>query len=329
MWQAYGACMADVRTYLKTGGRQGVPSLKRIDAWRMAVDWRAPDGTLLTRQIMPDAEARVFATRFAEFVDQALTPTPVLTPTDPVPLGVPGSWRLALRDEFGGALDPGLWRPGWFQANGATAPRSGPINTDWENCAYDASHVSLPGDGLLHLAVSKTPTVGHNGITYPYTGGVVTSNPRDGRPSGGYTFTYGAVEARMWLDAFDSTRVANWPVLWTNGQSWPADGEIDIMEGLSRGAEWHYHYRNASGQHAQVGGAPAGNWTGWHTFAMTWDPGIIRFYYDGAEVGAVTADVVSSPHYLILGHVVSKGTGASSKAPSEALVDYVRVWKRA
>ncbi len=239
-------------------------------------------------------------------------------PSPTAPVGIPGSWALLRSDEFNApSLDRTLWRPGWF---GDTI--SGPINTQYENCAYNADHVLFPGDGYMHLRVSETPIVAPTGVAYPYTGAVVSSNPNDGRGSGGFEFQYGAFEARMWLATYSPGRVANWPAFWTNGQQWPEQGEIDVMEGLGQGAEWHYHWNGPT-----FGGAPAGDWTGWHTFAAEWAPGLIVYYYDGVEVGRITTGVTAFPHHLILAHVVSKGPGDST-APADCLVDYVRVWQR-
>ena len=55
-------------------------------------------------------------------------------------------------------------------------------------------------------------------------------------------------------------QIENWPAFWlvTTG-SWPAGGEIDVMEGLHGYAAWHYHYLNSSGASSQVGGAVSGS----------------------------------------------------------------------
>ena len=50
-------------------------------------------------------------------------------------------------------------------------------------------------------------------------------------------------------------QIENWPAFWLDGTTgtWPAHGEIDVMEGLHGHAAWHYHYLNAAGEDAQVG----------------------------------------------------------------------------
>ena len=63
-----------------------------------------------------------------------------------------------------------------------------------------------------------------------------------GRPSGGFQFTYGVVEALVYIPPSASSAIANWPAVWTDGQDWPADGEDDILEGLGGSACFHFHY---------------------------------------------------------------------------------------
>ena len=45
------------------------------------------------------------------------------------------------------------------------------------------------------------------------------------------------VEARVWFAAATASPndpIANWPAFWTSGANWPANGEIDIAEGLAK-----------------------------------------------------------------------------------------------
>ncbi len=243
--------------------------------------------------------------------------TPVETsPGSVMPQGMTGTWNLVRADEFSGsALDTAMWMPGWF-GSGVT----GPVNS-YEQACYSSDNVTMPGDGNVHLKVTATSST-CTGSTQPYTGALLSSNPSDGRTGGGYQFTYGAVEARVYLPSF-GTEVANWPAIWTNGQKWPDDGENDIMEGL--GGDACYHFHSLSGD---PGACVPGNFSGWHTFASEWQPGSVTYYYDGVKVGSITTGITGSPMYLILNCTVSKGTGATTVAPAEMLVDYVRVWQR-
>jgi hypothetical protein len=233
----------------------------------------------------------------------------------PRPIGIPGTWNLVLDDEFNArALDTAIWQPGWF-GSGAT----GPVNS-LEAACYSAGNVIIPGDGSVHLRVTATPST-CKGVGEPNTGALLSSNPYDGRAGGGFEYTYGVVEARVYLPAIGG-RVANWPAVWTDGQApWPSTGEDDVMEGLSGQVCFHFHSPSGS-----PGACVAGRYTGWHTFASDWAAGAVSYYYDGVKVGQITSGITSSPMYLVLDNTVSSQGRALTK-PADAQIDYVRVWQ--
>jgi hypothetical protein len=223
------------------------------------------------------------------------------------PLGVAGSWKLAFDDEFSGSsLDSTKWSTGWF-GSGIT----GPVNSSELEC-YDPSQV-VQSNGELDLnLIKKSETCG--GTSRPYTSGIVTTN-------GKFSFTYGYVEVRSWLPADSSGAIADWPGIWANGQSWPTDGELDILEGLSGSACWHFHSPSGG-----PGGCANGTWTGgWHTFGADWQPGSVTYYYDGIKVGAITTGITGAPLYIILG--LGSDPNSTVTAPATQRTDYVRVWQ--
>jgi beta-glucanase (GH16 family) len=230
------------------------------------------------------------------------------------PAGVPGNWNLVLNSDFNGSsLNSSVWRTGWF-GSGVTVP----VNS-YENDCYSPSNVTFPGDGSMHLNVTNSSST-CGGKTRQYTGSLVSTNPNDGRSSGGFQYTYGVLEARVYVPA-DGTRIANWPAVWADGQSWPNTGEDDLMEGLNGQACFHFH---------DVLGGP-GNCDskvtpGWHTFASDWQPGSVTYYYDGVKVGSITTGITSAPMYIILDNTVYPGESDITKADSMD-VSYVRVWQ--
>ena len=118
-----------------------------------------------------------------------------------------------------------------------------------------------------------------------------------------------------------------WSALWVNGQSWPDDGEIDVLEsGLPSASaqKWHYHDSTVglAGGRAAVPGAS----TGWHTYAALWEPGRVKWYYDGNLVSTVATGPIGSPHYVVM-HTTDWGRSSKPTAPGTTRIDYVRVWK--
>jgi beta-glucanase (GH16 family) len=262
---------------------------------------------------------RIRVTRWAGVLivglSAALSTIAASASTAPLPKGIPGTWKLVLDSEFTGAsLDGSIWQPGWF-GSGTTSP----VNAVEQDC-YSARNVTFPGDGSVHLRVTRASST-CSGNTYQYTGALLSSNPADGRASGGFQYTYGALEARVYVPA-SGRKVANWPAVWTNGQPpWPANGEDDIMEGLSGAVCFHFH--------STLGGPGAcvsGSYTGWHTFASDWEPGAVTYYYDGMNVGQITTGITSSPNYVVLDNTVS-GSSPMLTKPADMQVAYVRVWR--
>ncbi len=242
------------------------------------------------------------------------TGTPVDTTASSGPSGIPGTWHLALDSEFNGKTLPTDWRTGWF-GSGVT----GPINTSELDC-YDPSHVTFPGDGTMHLVVSAQSST-CNGTTEPYTAALVNTDPSDGRTGPGFQYTYGVLEARIYLPAASNGEIANWPAFWAGGQNWPTTGEDDVMEGLGGSTWWSFH--NAQGLR---NGPVPGVGPGWHTFATDWEPGSLTYYYDGVAVETLSTGITSAPMYIVLGYGVSSAPYAVTQ-PGSMQVQYVRVWQ--
>jgi len=223
------------------------------------------------------------------------------------PEGMPGTWTSVFDDEFNGdSLDTANWATGWH-GSGVTPP----VTSDEQEC-YDPAQVSV-GGGYLHLdAAARSEQCG--GRTEPYTSGMVNTE-------GLHAFAEGAFEARIYLPESPDGGIADWPAFWTDGQSWPADGEMDVMEGLSGMTCYHFHGPDgAPGSCRNTG-------PGWHTFGAEWENGTVTYYYDGRDVGSTSTDGVNAPQYLVLDNAVDVIGGQPGAA--DMLVDYVRVWKKA
>ncbi|MDR0343734.1 MAG: glycoside hydrolase family 16 protein [Nocardiopsaceae bacterium] len=218
-----------------------------------------------------------------------------------------GPWRLRFDDEFTRrALNQEHWSTGWL-GSGITPP----VNQRELEC-YNPRQVRVAGGALLLSLARRQESCGE---TRPFASGMVNSD-------GKFQFTYGFAQARIWLPG-RGPRITNWPAFWMDGQHWPGDGEIDVVEGLAGQACWHF-----VDPHANPGGcAPGGYANGWHTFGADWEPGSITYYYDGHVTGRITRGITSAPMYLILNLAAARAYGSRIRVPATMRVDYVRVWQ--
>lgn len=228
------------------------------------------------------------------------TATPRSSIGTPQPYGPPGTWTLTFDDEFNGtSLDTSKWSPCWFY------PTCGSMN----NVSTSPANVSV-GGGYATLTLASSSS-----------GATIETNPNGGAGTG-YQFQYGVVEARIWFPG-DGTHCYNWPAWWTDGQSWPANGENDIAEVLDGPMTVNYH--SSSGAHNQ--GAVPGYWCGgFHTYTLNRQNGHADVYFDGTLVKSYSTDDGGAPQYLII------NVGSSSSYPAygtaaQVKVDYVRAWQ--
>jgi beta-glucanase (GH16 family) len=155
---------------------------------------------------------------------------------------------------------------------------------------------------------------------------VVTTDPYDGRPGGGFSYRYGVLEAKIFLPAATRSTVANWPAVVTLGQVWPRDGEDDVVENLGGLVCSHFH----SPGHApggNLGGCDPNFTPGWHVVSSNWEPGSVTWYYDGIEIARADTGITSSPMYIVLVNTVSAKSPGIAR-PGSMRVAYVRVWQR-
>jgi beta-glucanase (GH16 family) len=169
------------------------------------------------------------------------------------------------------------------------------------------------GGGELDVGMVAQPEY-CGGQTRPYASGILTTN-------GKFQFTYGFFEVRAWVPGTGGV-ISDWPDIWTDGQSWPSDGENDVMEGLRGQACWHFHFNSGNAP----GGCSSQSFTGgWHTFGADWEPGIVTYYYDGQQVGTITQGITGSPMYVIIS-LGGDNTYGGPVGPATLRVDYVRIW---
>lgn len=228
--------------------------------------------------------------------------------------------KLLFEDDFNGiSLDTSKWVPGMFGTG---------ITGIIDNVCDDSNLVSVNvnGDGFLHLKLIQQTNTCPGGQYFPggttqYTGSLVSSNPHDGIAGHiGFEYTRGYIEFKAYLPAASPGIIANFPALWSDGQSDQTYGEIDNMEGVNGQACFNYHSHSSTG----VSNCPSGGYTGWHTFGSDWQNGIVTYYYDRKMIGQITQGVNSYPEYIIM----DIGIYQPTVVPSEILIDYVRVWDK-
>ena len=251
-------------------------------------------------------------------------------------------------DDFSG---PSLDRTKW-------TPRvSGPIYND-EQQAYidDTATVSIvsgvaaqgASNGALKIRARHRPGfVTAEGKRFDFVSGRLDTQ-------GKLEFMHGSAAARMRLPSGHGF----WPAFWILGTgSWPATGEIDVMENVGE-PSWvsaAVHGPGYSGEEALVrhDAFPAGqDASGWHVYAVDWSSDAMVFRVDDREIYRVTKAMVTprgawsfdNQKYLIVNLAIGgvyprkenhwtgtyvglpDSTLRSIKADSSAvLVDWVRV----
>lgn len=244
---------------------------------------------------------------------QPPAPAPTATPppsTQPMPVGVSGSWKLIFDDEFNGSsLDGSKWITGfpWGQTSTTT-----PL-------LYYRPENVVVSNGTVKLIAKKESYQGKT-----YTSGIITT-------SGKFTHKYGFMEARLKVPAGQGL----WPAFW----NLPPDGkwppEIDMMEILGNAPSTvHLHYHYGSGSDFGTSYTGPNFSTGFHTFAVDWEPDAITWYVDGVQRNKFTntSAIAAEQMYLLLNLQVGGSwpgdPNSSTPFPSQYEIDYVRVWQK-
>lgn len=277
------------------------------------------DGRQGTITIM-SGSARAYITVNQEGGDGVPDPNAITCPFE--------GYKLVWHDEFdkGNSLNPDDWT---HEVQG-----SGWVNHELQNYVNektpDGTWVTRIKDGILNIRCLK-----ENGKVYS---GRVYAKAREG-------WTYGYIEARIKLPKGKGT----WPAFWmmpVNFRSWPADGEIDIMEEVganpnyvssSLHANAHVHSNNTQVTHEMY---LAGAEDDYHVYAIKWTQGNITTYVDGKvqlsydNRGLGRNDwPYDDPFYVILNLAWGGDWGGykgidESALPATMLVDYVRVFQK-
>jgi beta-glucanase (GH16 family) len=232
------------------------------------------------------------------------------------------------------------------------------VNTDnWTHEIGDGCNVNLCGWGNNELEYyrSENTSVANGLLTITakqesFGGRSYTSSRL--KTEGKKFFTYGRIDIRAKLPKGQGI----WPALWMLGEnisevSWPASGEIDIMEmvGGSGGestvvgtAHWNNGGTGASYSPASfgdtltlTGGETLAN--KYHVFSLIWNADSLTWYIDDVEYHRMAIDNSVSlsafqKEFFLLFNVAVGGNwpgvpNANTSFPQRMLVDYVRVFQ--
>jgi len=233
--------------------------------------------------------------------------------------------KLVWADEFDGtALNSDFWS---FETGNGT--------NGWGNNElqfYRTQNTSIQ-DGHLVITAKKEPFGGKE-----YTSSrIITKSKKE--------FRYGRVDIRAALPKGQGI----WPALWMLGSnfdtvSWPACGEIDIMEMIGGGGRENtvhgtVHWQN-EGKHAQFGGKttlPSGTFSDqFAVYSITWDATSIRWFVDNKQYHVIDTtpaelDEFRRNFFFIFNVAVGGNWPGSPNTtttfPQHMIVDYVRVFQ--
>ena len=312
------------------------------DAWHnRTFSFTVPTGVTRARIIFSKSEGnRPFRIDNVYVVEQGASSSSFIdanTPINAQPLGISGSWNLDFSDEFNGAtINTSKWIVS--NSNKSRAPRANLGVDDWW---WKPENAFLNGTGNLVLRGTK---VDNNTM---YCGSVESRNL--------YEPTYGFLEARIKIA---ETAKGNHTAFWLQGHNQgnvdnsAADGaEVDIFESAwtnnTTKAVVHFDGYGAFKKNHTIPFNTPNLHNGYHTFGLHWSETAMDIYYDGTKVISTNAGkpfpltvdpngyplVPQVPEWLWLSVGASFGDGDfQSQAVgtlSDALVDYVRVYKEA
>ncbi len=255
-------------------------------------------------------------------------------------------WQLVWSDEFNGAAgsapDPAKWN---YDLGGGWG------GNEIETYTNSPNNVFQDGNGNLVIRAIRDSSGNYTSAR------LQTGLPDSSQGTADLSWQYGLVEARIKLPFGHGV----WPAFWMLGEnigtvSWPACGELDIMENFGTyGTVDDAAINNGTANGPAAAGSTTAYSAGgqytlprgelvsgdYHVYAIQWSENLVAFYVDGALYYTATPAEVpagqwefSAPFFILLNLAIG---GPSSflgtpdpSAPfpnQDMLVDYVRVYQ--
>lgn len=260
------------------------------------------------------------------------------------------NWVLTWSDEFDGTgVDESKW--GFDTGNWILDAKGNPVTNGWGNNEkeYYKRENATVADGILSLTAKQEAV--HDPVQgdFDYTSAKLLTK-------GKFSTCYGRIEVRARMD----TGASLWPAIWMLPEeqvygAWATSGELDIMEGWgSRPSDLcgTIHFGDVWPNNTYLTKEytlPDSTVSDWHTYAIEWEAGEIRWYADDVlystqtnwyAVNRTFPAPFDQNFYLILnlavgGHFDGVGDGTQADptlfangAQKQMQVDYVRVYQK-
>lgn len=288
----------------------------------------------------------VFLSNKRTWIRFLLTLAPLICLTLPINSGLlaatsvnaasPTVWSLVWSDEFdgpsGSAVDAAKWT--------AEVGGGGWGNNELESYTSRVENAYQSGGSLVIKAIKEHYT-GSDNITREFTSARLITRSK-------FSQQYGRFEARIKIPFGQGI----WPAFWMLGNDintvgWPQCGEIDILENIGREPTIIHGTIHGPGYAGGAGLSSSYSLPNnqrfadaFHTFAVEWEPNVVRFYCDGilyktrtpADLPAGKTWVYNHAFFVLLNLAVGGEWPGSPDAttvfPQTMLVDYVRVYQR-
>lgn len=272
--------------------------------------------------------------RYSDVSDPVFVNSSGNTPSNDDPSGsgsaVPAGYRLIFSEEFNGSsIDSSKWNTRYRWGPNWVINNEQQYYVDTQNDPnFGYSPFELSG-GKLSIKATRTPShLWGSANSQPWLSGALTSY-------GKFKMRYGYIEMRAKMPKGQGL----WPAFWLlNNSDYGREPEIDIVELLGRDPftvyQTYHYYINGSLRSTKSHPVRTADFTsGYHTYAVKWEPGRIIWYVDGQEThrledGNVSWEEMYIKLNLAIGGSWGGNADGSTPSPSRFVIDYIRAYQQ-